>query len=129
MPTEQAQAIGPTEHEEMHQSLLGEEDKEETVLSLKLALEEANRQKQALQEEVQTFRQELGKLSFSQMQEYDQTIAANDDEITELHALHKGKTRDSLNTDILDVSTTSERTNSFSKTDYQRAKQWTGPPN
>ena len=123
VPTEQAQAIGPTEHEEMHQSLSGEENKEQTVSSLKLALEEANRQKQALQEEVQTFQQELGKLSCSQMQEYDQIIAAKDDEITELHALDMGILRDSLNTDTLDVSTTSERTNSFSKTDCQRAKQ------
>ena len=111
-----------TEHEkeETRQSLSEEEDNEESVESLKVALEEANQQKEALQEEVQTLRQELAankaritelwKLSCSQVQEYDQIIAAKDDEITELRALDTGAVRDPPTTDTLNISTTTEGT-------------------
>ena len=118
--TESAQDREPTENEETHQSSSGEEEDEESVQSLKLVLEEANQQKQALQEEVQTLRQELAarktritelwKLSCSQVQEYDQIIATKDDEITELRALDPTTARDPPNTDTLDVSTTTEGT-------------------
>ena len=112
----------PTErdNEETRQSLSEEEDNEESVESLKVALEEANQQKEALQEEVQTLRQELAaskaritelwKLSCSQVQEYDQIIAAKDDEIAELRALDTGAVRDPPTTDTLNISTTTEGT-------------------
>ena len=53
---------------------------------------------------------ELWKLSCSQVQEYNQIIAAKDDEITELCTLDPSTARDPPNTDTLDVSTTTEGT-------------------
>ena len=43
--TESVQDREPIEHEEAHQNLSGDEKDEESVQSLKLALEEANQQK------------------------------------------------------------------------------------
>lgn len=104
VPQELVQDREPTGHEATNQNLSREEDDEESVQFLKLALEEANQQIQVLQDEVQTLRQELTtsktritklwKLSCSQLQEYDQIIAAKDDEITELRALDPGTERD-----------------------------------
>ena len=56
MLIESVQDRESTEHKETHQNLSGEEEDEESLQPLKLALEEANQQKRALQEEVQTLR-------------------------------------------------------------------------
>ena len=101
-----------------------EDDNEESVSSLKQALEEAIQQKQALADQVESLNQdlassraritELWKMSCAQVQEYDKIVTAKDNEIRELHSWLSDSSGSSF-PEVWDASITSEETKSIAK--------------
>ena len=111
-----------------------EDDNEESVSSLKQALEEAIQQKQALADQVESLNQdlassraritELWKMSCAQVQEYDKIVTAKDNEIRELHSRLSDGSGSSF-PEVRDASITSEETKSIGKV----TREPTSPPN